>query len=165
MRVNCNVRRLTEYPSDGRNSMWGWAKIKNPLRIALNYVVIRICGLIPSLSIKNTLYRSIGMKIGKDVSVGLEVTFDIFFPELIEIADNSVIGFRATVLCHEFLVDTWKVGAVKIGKNVLVGANSTILAGVTIGDGARVSACSLANHDIASGVLVGGVPARELRSE
>ncbi|MDD1721519.1 MAG: acyltransferase [Euryarchaeota archaeon] len=105
------------------------------------------------------------MKIGKDVSVGLEVTFDIFFPELIEIADNSVIGFRSTVLCHEFLVDTWKVGAVKIGRNVLVGANSTILAGVTIGDGARVSACSLANRDIASGVLVGGVPARELRSE
>ncbi len=165
MRVNSNVRRLTEYPSTGRNSMWGWAKIKNPLRIALNYAVIRICGLIPSLSIKNKLYRSIGIKIGKDVSVGLEVTFDIFFPELIEIADNSVIGFRSTVLCHEFLVDTWKVGAVKIGRNVLVGANSTILAGVTIGDGARLSACSLANRDVASGILVGGVPARELRSE
>ncbi len=165
MRVQTNVRRLIEYPSKGRNSMWSWAKIKNPLRIALNYVIIRICGLTPSLSIKNKLYRGIGMKIGKDVSVGLEVTFDIFFPELIEIADNSVIGFRSTVLCHEFLVDTLRVGAVKIGKDVLVGANSTILAGVTIGDGARISACSLANRDIASGVMVGGVPARELRSE
>jgi len=159
------VRRLIEYPSDGRNSMWGWTKIKNPLRIALNYVVIRMCGLTPSLSLKNRLYRSIGIKIGKDVSVGLEVTFDIFFPELIEIADNSVIGFRSTILCHEFLVDVLKVGAVKIGKNVLIGANSTILAGVTIGDGARISACSLANRDIASGALVGGIPARELRSE
>ncbi len=145
--------------------MWGWTKIKNPLRIALNYVVIRICGLTPSLSLKNRLYRSIGIKIGKDVSVGLEVTFDIFFPELIEIADNSVIGFRSTILCHEFLVDALKVGAVKIGKNVLIGANSTILAGVVIGDGARISACSLANRDIASGALVGGIPARELRSE
>ncbi len=165
MRVNSSVRKLIEYPSNGRNSMWGWAKIKSPLRVALNYVIIRICGLIPSLSIKNRLYRSIGIKIGKNVSVGLEVTFDIFFPELIEIADNSVVGFRSTVLCHEFLIDTWKVGSVKIGKNVLIGANSTILAGVTIGDGARVSACSLANRDIPSGILVGGVPARELRSE
>jgi len=145
--------------------MWDWTKIKNPLRVALNYVVIRTCGFLPSLRMKNILYRSIGMKVGSNVSVGLEVTFDIFFPELIEIGDNSVIGYGSTILCHEFLVGKWKKGAVKIGKNVLVGTNSTVLAGVTIGDGTTISACSLVNRDIASEVFAGGVPARELKNE
>jgi acetyltransferase-like isoleucine patch superfamily enzyme len=159
------VRRLIEYAAYGRNSMWGWSKIRNPLRVALNYLVIRISGFLPSLEIKNALYRSIGVKVGKNVAIGLEVTFDIFFPELIEIGDNSVIGYHSTLLCHEFLVDKWKKGPVSIGKNVLIGAHTTVLAGVVIESGATVSACSLVNADVARDALVGGVPAREIRSE
>ena len=145
--------------------MWEWSKIKNPLRVALNYVVIRIAGFLPSLRIKNALYRSIGIKVGENVSIGLEVTFDIFFPELIEIGQNSVIGYNSTLLCHEFLVDKWKKGPVRIGDNVLIGTNTTILAGVVIENGATVSACSLVNEDVPGEVMVGGVPAREIRSE
>lgn len=144
--------------------MWEWSKVKNPVRVALNYLVVRVCGSLPSLSAKNALYRSIGIKVGKNVSVGLEVTFDIFFPELIEIGDNSVIGYGSTLLCHEFLIGKWKKGPIEIGKNVLIGANSTILAGIVIGSGATISACSLVNNDITSDTLVGGVPAREIRS-
>ncbi|MGZ4924225.1 MAG: acyltransferase [Halobacteriota archaeon] len=159
------MRRLTEYAADGRNSMWGWSKIRNPARVALNYLVIRISGFLPSLKIKNALYRLIGIKVGKNVAIGLEVTFDIFFPELIEIGDNSVIGYHSTLLCHEFLVDKWKKGPVSIGKNVLLGAHTTVLAGIVIQSGATVSACSLVNADVAGDTFVGGVPAREIRSE
>jgi acetyltransferase-like isoleucine patch superfamily enzyme len=145
--------------------MWGWPTIKNPLRVALNYLVIRVSGFLPSLKLKNALYRSIGIKVGKNVAVGLDVTFDIFFPELIEIGDNSVIGYNATLLCHEFLVSKWKKGPLKIGDNVMIGANTTILAGVVIESGAIVSACSLVNGDVPSESFVGGVPAKEIRSE
>ncbi len=145
--------------------MWAWSKTRNPLRVALNYLVIRISGSLPSLKIKNALYRSIGIKVGKNVAIGLEVTFDIFFPELIEIGDNSVIGYHSTLLCHEFLVNKWKKGPVRIGRNVLIGANTTVLAGVVIESGATVSACSLVNGDVGGDALVGGVPAREIRSE
>lgn len=156
---------MVEYPVHERNSMWSWPTAKNPLRVALNYLVIRVSGFLPSLKLKNALYRSIGIKLGKNVSVGLDVTFDIFFPELIEIGDNCVIGYHSTVLCHEFLVSKWKKGPVKIGDNVMIGANTTILAGVVIERRATVSACSLVNGDIPSGSFVGGVPAKEIRSE
>ena len=159
------MRQLTEYPVEGPNSLWNWTKMINPLKVTLNFVVIYICRYLPSLRLKNALYRSIGIKIGKNVSVGQEATFDIFFPELIEIGDNTIIGFRSTVLCHDFLINKWNKGMVKIGKNVLIGANSTILAGVSIGDNSTISACSLVNRAVPTGVFIGGVPAKEISRE
>ena len=46
-----------------------------------------------------------------------------------------------------------------IGDDVWVGANSTILPGVTIGDFSVVAAGSVVIKDIPSGVLVAGNPA------
>jgi acetyltransferase-like isoleucine patch superfamily enzyme len=157
------MRDLEVHKVKGKNSMCGWYKIRNPLRVAFNFIVIYACRFLPSLSLKNYLYRMLGMKVGRNVSVGLMAMFDIFFPELIEIGDNTVIGYNATILGHEFLVDEWRTGRVRIGKNVMIGANSTILPGVTIGDGAVVSACALVNKDVNSGTFVGGVPAKEIK--
>lgn len=143
--------------------MRSWHKIKNPLRVCLNFFIIYICRFIPSLSLKNILYRAIGIKVGKDASVGLMAMFDIFFPELIEIGENTVVGYNVTLLAHEYLIDEWRTGRIKIGKNVMIGANSTVLAGINIGDGATISACSLVNRDVLCGAFVGGVPIKDLR--
>jgi len=51
-----------------------------------------------------------------------------------------------------------------IGNNVLVGINATILKGVTIGDGAVIAANSLVNKTVPPNTLVGGVPAKILRT-
>jgi len=104
------------------------------------------------------------MKVGRNTCIGLSVTFDIFFPELIEIGENCVIGYNATVLAHEFLIKEYRTGRVKIGNNVMAGANTTILAGVTIGDNATISAMSLVNRDVEKNSFVGGVPSRKLTS-
>jgi acetyltransferase-like isoleucine patch superfamily enzyme len=43
-----------------------------------------------------------------------------------------------------------------------VGANSTVLAGVTLGEGTSVGAMSLVNKGTPAGAFVGGVPIRLL---
>ncbi len=116
----------------------------------------------PSFRVKNWLYRRMGITVGDHASVGLEATMDIFFPELIEIGEDAIIGYDSTVLCHEFLVDEYRTGPVVIEDRVSIGANVTILPGVTIGEGATVSAHSLVNRDVPAGAFYGGVPAREL---
>ena len=148
-----------------RNSLLYWYTAKNPLIIVYNFIIIYIAKYLPSLTLKRILYRMTGIKVGKDVAIGLGATFDIFFPELIEIDDNTIIGFNSTVLAHEFLQDSLRIGRVKIGRNVMIGANSTVLPGVVIGDNAKVSAMSLVNKDVRKNEFVGGVPIRKLNAK
>ncbi|HWG90678.1 MAG TPA: acyltransferase [Candidatus Thermoplasmatota archaeon] len=157
-------RDLTAYPSPGPyNSLWHWTMRLNPLRVGYNYVLMALARVSPSLKLKRGLYRLMGARVGRHAAVGLEVTFDIFYPELIEIGDNSIVGFSSTLLCHEYLVKEYRTGPIRIGRDVTIGANTTILPGVTIGDGATVSAMSLVNRDIPPGEFWGGVPVRRLR--
>ena len=146
-----------------KNSLRYWTAVKNPFRVAFNYCIMAICRILPSLSLKCWLLRRTGMKIGKDVSFALESTVDVFFPELIEVGDNSIIGFNTVLLAHEFLVNELRVGEVKIGKNVNIGANCTILPGVEIGDNSIISAHSLVNRSIPPNVMAGGVPVRIIK--
>jgi len=52
--------------------------------------------------------------------------------------------------------------AVKIGSNSYIGAQSVIVAGVTIGERCVIAANSLVNRDVPDGTIVGGTPARQL---
>ncbi len=98
------------------------------------------------------------MKVGDCTSFAFKVTPDLMFPELISVGNNSIIGYNTTILAHEYLINEYRLGEVIIGNNVLVGANTTILPGVTIGDGAKVSAATLVNKDVPAGAFVGGNP-------
>jgi acetyltransferase-like isoleucine patch superfamily enzyme len=148
------------------NALWYFPQVTGGhLRVARNAVVIQLARYTPSLALKNMLYRLIGARVGRYASVGLMVMFDIFFPQDITLGDNCIIGYHSTVLCHEFTRYEWRRGPVWIGHDVTIGANTTILPGVVIGDGATVSAMSLVNRDIPPGAFVGGVPVRMLRGE
>ncbi|MFA6035479.1 MAG: acyltransferase [Candidatus Micrarchaeia archaeon] len=157
------MRKLQVHKTANPNSMADWWKAKNPLIVMWNFLLIWAAKYIPSLTARRVLLRLTGMKIGRNVGVGLGVTFDIFFPELIEIGDNCVLGYNATILAHEFLIGEWRTGRTKIGANTMVGANSTILAGVDIGKGSTISAMSLINTDVPAGSFFGGVPAKALK--
>ena len=53
---------------------------------------------------------------------------------------------------------------IKIGNDVWIGSNATILPGVTIGDGAIIAAGAVVTKDVAENTIVGGVPARYIRN-
>ncbi len=156
------MRRLTVHKVSG-NSMRLWWKLKNPLRTTFNFKLIYIARFFPSTRVKNFLYRTCGAKIGKGVTFGLGALIDIFYPELISVGDETLIGYNTVLLGHEYLQEEYRTGRVEIGKRVMIGANCTILPGIKIGDKASISAMSLVNCDIPSGQKWGGIPAARLR--
>ncbi len=126
-----------------------------------NFIIIQIARYTPFLSVKNWLYRTfLRMKVGKKTSFALMVMPDIMFPEKITVGENSIIGYNTTLLAHEYLIREYRLGEIVIGNEVMIGANTTILPGVKIGDGAIVSAGTLVHKDVPGGAFVGGNPMR-----
>ena len=163
-------RHYEEHIVGGPNAHQYWYTVRNekngslvgPLIIVLNYLIIYTAKHCPALTFKRWLFRQLGMKLGKNVTIASGVTLDYFFPELIEIGDNTIVGMDTMILAHEFLHDRWRAGKVTIGMNVLLGAQSTVLAGVTIGDNVQIAAMSLVNKSVPAGAVVGGIPLRHL---
>jgi virginiamycin A acetyltransferase len=56
-----------------------------------------------------------------------------------------------------------KKGDITIGNDVWIGYNATIMAGVSIGDGAIIATNSTVTKDVAPYSIVGGNPAREIK--
>jgi acetyltransferase-like isoleucine patch superfamily enzyme len=82
-----------------------------------------------------------GLRVGDDVFIGPNATFtNDPFP-------------RSKAYGHETPATTIEAGA-------SIGANATILPGVTIGERAMVGAGSVVTHDVAPGAIVTGNPAR-----
>lgn len=157
--------RITERPSDGpRSSLWYWRHHAGFLRTAFRYAVIVLARFTPSFRMKNWMYRALlRAQVHPRAAVGLEVTFDVFFPHLITIDEDAIVGYRTTILCHEYMADRYRIGPVVIQRRATIGANCTLLPGVIVGEGATVSAMSLVNRDIPPGELWGGVPVRRIR--
>ena len=90
-------------------------------------------------------------------------------PWMIEIGDNVSITTGVTILTHGYDWSVFKgmygdvlgsAGRVKIGDNVFIGMNSTILKGVTIGNNVVIGANSLINKDVPDNSVVVGNPQR-----
>src|SRR5690625_2871541 len=104
-------------------------------KVMKNFIVIQLARYTPFLSVKNWLYRTfLRMKVGDKTAFALMVMPDIMFPEKIQVGHNSVIGYNTTILAHEYLIDEYRLGDVIIWDEFLIGTNTTILLGITIGD-------------------------------
>lgn len=155
--------RVRVHPTTGSaNSLAHWTTARNPLQVAINYLVIWLVRISPSLRLKRWLMRRIGVTVGDGVSWGLEATPDVFWPELITVEEGAIVGYDATILCHEFLQDEYRTGEVVVGERAMIGAGAIVLPGVEIGADARVAANSLVTRDVPPGKTVAGVPARSM---
>lgn len=109
-----------------------------------------------------------GMKVGKNFGRLNGVILDPSHCWLIEIGDNVTLAPRVHILCHDastkqFLNYT-KIGKVKIGDNVFVGAESVVLPNVKIGNNVIIGANSTVTKDIPDNVVAAGSPAKVICS-
>lgn len=86
----------------------------------------------------------------------------------IRIGDNCLIGHNAVIatLNHEIEPErraTTIPSPIVLERNVWVGANVTILPGVTIGKNAVIAAGAVVTKDVAANTIVGGVPAKLIK--
>lgn len=119
--------------------------------------------------------RNIGMKIGEEstIYVPTKTQIDTTRPWLIDIGKNVKITEGVTILTHGF---DWSVlkgvygdilgssGGVKIGDNVFIGMQTTILKGVHIGNNVIIGANSLVNKDIPDNCVAAGNPCKVIMS-
>ena len=160
---NSRHDRITATATPGpTNSLQHWTDARNPLRIVLNFLAVQLIKFSPILRVKTWLLRRLGADVGADVSLALAATPDVFWPELITIEDDAIVGYDATILCHEFLREEYRTGEVLIGEGAMVGAEAVILPGVHIGEDARIAANSLVAEDVPAGATVAGVPAERV---
>jgi acetyltransferase-like isoleucine patch superfamily enzyme len=119
---------------------------------------------------KEAYARSIGVKIGSGCRIYIRNWGSE--PFLISVGDRVTIAAGTRIITHDG--STWLVrdGAgrrywyapVRIGSNVFIGMNCTILPGVTIGDNVVIGAGSVVSKDIPGGSVAVGAPARVLKT-
>ena len=109
-------------------------------------------------------WRSLGAAIGKNIFIGFDVVIDEGFAEFLTIEDNVVIAARTFIILHDSALnnisgDPIRVGKVTLKEQAYIGANVTILPGVTIGSKAIVGAGSVVTRDVPDGMVAVGNPA------
>ncbi|MGN8913839.1 sugar O-acetyltransferase [Anaerofustis butyriciformans] len=89
----------------------------------------------------------------------------------VNIGKNAFIAPGVCIACSGHAIDKTQrakgVGTSKpitIEDDVWIGANSTICAGVTIGQGSVIATGSVVNKDIPKGAIAGGVPCKVIRN-
>lgn len=109
-----------------------------------------------------------GLKVGTNFARLHGVILDPAHCWLIEIGNNVTLAPRVHVLAHDastkFYLDYAKIGRVRIGNNVFIGAESVILPNVEIGDNVIVGANSTVTHSLEGGFVYVGNPVRRISS-
>lgn len=122
-----------------------------------------------SVAIFTPLYINYGKhtKIGKNVFIN----FDCVFLDLggITIEDNVLIAPKVSLLSegHPLAPENRQSlvpGHIHIKKNAWIGAGATILPCVTIGKNSVVAAGAVVSKDVPDNTVVGGIPAKVLKS-
>lgn len=122
-----------------------------------------------SVAVFTPLYINYGKhtKIGKNVFIN----FDCVFLDLggITIEDNVLIAPKVSLLSEGHPVSPDERHSlvpkpIRIKRNAWIGANATILQGVTIGENSVVAAGSVVSKDVPDNMIVGGIPAKIIKT-
>ncbi|OUC13546.1 MAG: hypothetical protein B0A82_16685 [Alkalinema sp. CACIAM 70d] len=106
--------------------------------------------------------------LGEKCFINRNCYFDLSAPVILE--DNVVIGHGVTFITadHEIAGADRRAGkaigrSIKIERGAWIGANVTLLPGITVGAGSVVAAGAVVTKSIVPNTVVAGVPAKHLR--
>jgi acetyltransferase-like isoleucine patch superfamily enzyme len=120
-----------------------------------------------------TVFTPLYINCGKYITIGQNVfiNFDCTFLALggITIEDDVLIGPKVSLVTENHPLDPEQrkglIGKpIRIRKNAWIGANATILPGVTIGENAVVAAGAVVSKDVPDNTIVGGIPAKFIKN-
>ena len=154
--------------------------IKSALKHIRNAFLLKYCMYSVILSplnyrkLRPILWRWMGAKVGKDCFIGYEVWVDMTNTHLVELEDHVHVANRCLLLCHQRNLDDYSIGddyaslsyhkkKIVLKKGCLLGMETMVMPGVTIGEGAIVGAGSLVTKDIPAWTIATGRPAKVVK--
>lgn len=120
-----------------------------------------------------TVFTPLYINYGKNTKIGQNVfiNFDCVFLDLggITIEDNVQIAPKVSLLTESHPLNPTERQSlipkpIHIKKNAWIGANATILQGVTIGENAIVAAGAVVSKDVPDDTVVAGIPAKIIKN-
>lgn len=120
-----------------------------------------------------TLFPPFYADFGKNITLGRRIFINAGckFQDQggVVIGDDCLIGHNTVLATLNHDLDPRRradlhPAPIVIGRNVWIGANVTVLAGVSIGDNAVVAAASVVTKDVPENTVVVGSPARVVRT-
>ncbi|MFB3387084.1 DapH/DapD/GlmU-related protein [Flavobacterium sp. LAR06] len=120
-----------------------------------------------------TVFTPLYINCGKHITIGKNVfiNFDCTFLALggITIEDDVLIGPKVSLITENHPLNPEERKGltgkpILIKKNAWIGANATILPGVTIGENAVVAAGAVVSKDVPDNTIVGGIPAKFIKN-
>ena len=134
----------------------------------LTHLIAEIKAFLQYGDLPTRYYVKRGMKVGKNFNRQTGTRLDPSNCWLIEIGDDVIMGNKVQLIAHDFSImhhtGYAHFGRICIGSRVFIGANSTILMNVHIGNDVIIGAGSLVNKDIPDGCVAVGVPAKVICS-
>lgn len=108
------------------------------------------------------------VEIGKGVRIGRRVKIQAFafIPEGVVVEDEAFIGPHVCFTNDKYPRSQnpgWEVVSTRVCKKASIGADATVLCGVTVGEGAMVGAGSVVTRNVPPWTVVAGNPAKVLR--
>ena len=98
--------------------------------------------------------------MGAVINIGAEIGAGTILGGRAIVGKNSHVGAGAVLAG---VIEPASADPVRVGDNVLIGANAVVIEGVQIGSGSVVAAGAIVTQDVPENVVVAGVPARVIK--